>query len=319
VAVIVLRRRHPYLVTGWLWYLIMLAPVVGILQVGSQARADRYTYLPQIGLLILLTWAAADFSARWRYRRLILTGGSAIALMVLTFAARTQASYWRNSQTLWTHALASTYDNVLAEEDLGQAVYENGMVGEAIAHFQRALEIDPNQASVLSSLGAALLDAGRADESLAQLQKALEIDPRDGNAHYNLANTLLHMGRADDALAHYDIALGIEPNDIQARNNAAWVLATWPDAQIRNGKKAVALAENADAFTNRRNPIIATTLAAAYAETGRFPEAVKTAERALQLATAQGDAERASSIRAQLTVYKSGLPFRDERYLSFGR
>lgn len=319
VAVFVFRRRHPYLVTGWLWYLIMLAPVIGILQVGSQARADRYTYLPQIGLIILLTWLVADLAAGWRYRRQILITGSAIVLVALIFAARTQASYWRNSQSLWTHALACTYDNALAEEDLGQAVYENGMVDEAIAHFQRALQIDPNQASVLSSLGAALLDAGRVDESLAHLQKALELDPRAGNAHYNIANTLLRLGRADDALTHYDKAVAIAPNDIQARNNAAWVLATWPDAPVRDGKKAVALAEGADALTNGSSPTIGATLAAAYAEAGRFPEAVKTAQRALQLATAQGDAARASSIRPQLKRYESGLPFRDERSLSFGR
>jgi tetratricopeptide (TPR) repeat protein len=187
------------------------------------------------------------------------------------------------------------------------------MVDEAIAHFQKALQFDPRQVSVHSSLGAALLETGRVDESLAHLQRAVEIDPNESGAHYNLGNTFLRMGRADDALAHYDKALALEPHDTQAANNAAWILATWPDARIRDGKKAVALAEDANAFTKESSPIIGATLAAAYAEAGRFPDAIKTAQRALQLATAQGDAARAGSIRTQLRVYESGFPFRDNR------
>ena len=124
-GVFVLRRRR-YLVTGWLWYLVMLGPVIGILQVGNQARADRYTYLPQIGLYLLLTWGAADLCARWRYRRLLLASLSGIILVALIFSARAQASYWQDSETLWSHALACTTDNIIAEGNLGQACYAKG-------------------------------------------------------------------------------------------------------------------------------------------------------------------------------------------------
>ena len=118
ITVFLLRRRR-YLVTGWLWYLIMLGPVIGILQVGSQARADRYTYLPQIGLALLLTWAAADCCARWRHHRLFLGTLSMIILAALTLSARIQASYWKDSETLWNLALSRTSDNLMAELNLG--------------------------------------------------------------------------------------------------------------------------------------------------------------------------------------------------------
>ena len=141
-GVFVLRHRRPYLLTGWLWYLGMLVPVIGIIQVGLQARADRYTYLPQIGLYVLLTWAAADLCAGWRHRRVVLGGGATVILAALIFCARAQTSYWRNSESLWTHTLACTSDNFIAHNNLGNALLQKGRVDEAIAHFQKALQIN---------------------------------------------------------------------------------------------------------------------------------------------------------------------------------
>jgi tetratricopeptide (TPR) repeat protein len=313
VAVFLLRRRR-YLLTGWLFYLIMLAPVIGILQVGSQAHADRYTYLPEIGLALLLTWTVADLSARWPYRRPLLSVLSAGIVVALTFSAHTQASYWKDSETLWTQALSRTSDNLMAELNLGEAVYKLGRTPEAIAHFERALQIDPNQAWVYSSMGAALLEIGRPSESLAILQKAIELDPRSSDAHYNLGNTFLQMGRGNDAVAHYKRALELAPDDTETMNNLAWTLATSPDALVRDGPKAVQVAERADALTNNANPIISATLAAAYAEVARFPEAARTAQRAIQLAVNEGNDLRAASIRTQLSAYESGKAFRDRRF-----
>ncbi len=171
VAVFYFRRRR-YLVTGWLWYLVMLAPVIGILQVGSQAHADRYTYLPHIGLYLLLTWAAADLIERWRYSRLVLGTLAIGVVMALALAAHTQASYWQNSETLWRRALACTTRNSGAEQNLGQAIHEKGNVEEAIAHFQNALLIDPSQATVHSALGVALLEMGARQQSLSSFRKS---------------------------------------------------------------------------------------------------------------------------------------------------
>lgn len=315
ISVAVFRfRRHRYLVTGWLWYSVMLAPVIGILQVGSQAHADRYTYLPHIGLYLLLTWAAADLIERRRPLRSVRGALSIVIVLTLAFAARIQTSYWQNSESLWRRALACTSRNSGAEQNLGQAIYEKGNVEEAMVHFQNALRIDPSQASVHSALGVALLEMGRADQSLISLRTALEIDPNDADAHYNIGNTLLRLGHAREAVAQYSRALEINADDIEAQNNLAWVLATCPDAVVRNGLRAVAIAERADSLTMGKSPVISATLAAAYAETGRFSDAVKAAERAFQLASAEGNQSRASSIRAQIELYRTASAFRDRRY-----
>lgn len=319
VGVLVLRRRGPYLVTGWLWYLVMLGPVIGIVQVGAQARADRYTYLPQIGLYLLLTWTVADLCAGWRPRRLVLGTLAIMILTALVWTARNQASYWQNSESLWTHAIACTSNNAIAHTNLGQAYYEKGMMEKAIAHYQNALQIDPNQALAYSALGVALLDTGRPGESVIHLLKALEINPNFADAYYNLGNTYLQIGRANEALAQYRRALEINSRDIEALNNMAWLLATWPEAAVRDGPKAVELAERANSFTHGESPLVSATLAASYAEAGRAADAVRTAQRAFQLATDQGNAARANSIRTQIEIYESGAAFRDHRYASSPR
>jgi tetratricopeptide (TPR) repeat protein len=312
--VVFLLRRRRYLLTGWFFYLIMLAPVIGILQVGSQAHADRYTYLPEIGLALLVTWTVADLSARWRYRGLLLSVSSLAIVAALTFAARTQAFYWKDSETLWIRALSRTVDNLMAELNLGEALYKSGRTPEALSHFDRALQIDPSQAWVCSSMGAALLEIGRPNESLASLQKAIELEPKFSDAHYNLGNTFLALGRAQEAVAQYKQALDLMPDDTEAMNNLAWVLATSPDALARDGEKAVQVAERADVLTNNASPIISATLAAAYAEAGRFPDAIKKAQSAIQLALNEGNNSRAGSIRNQLAAYESGQAFRDRRF-----
>jgi protein O-mannosyl-transferase len=271
----VLRRRCPYLLTGWLWYLIMLVPVIGIAQVGAQARADRYTYLPQIGLYLLLTWAAAELCAGRRYRRVVLGGCSAIILLALILCARTQAAYWQNSESLWTHTLACTSDN----------------------------------AAVHNNLGNFLFGQERLDEAITQYQKALQINPDFPQACYNLGNTLALKGRVAEAIAQYQKALQIKPDYAQAQSNLAWLLATCSQASLRNGNRAVALAQQANQLTGGENPVILHTLAAAYAEAGRFPEAVETAQRALELAEAQSNPALAGVIQSQMELYQAGAPF----------
>jgi tetratricopeptide (TPR) repeat protein len=181
-------------------------------------------------------------------------------------------------------------------------------------HFQNALRIDPNQATVHSALGVAFLEMGRIQQSLTSLERALEIAPNDADAHYNFGNTLLQLGRAREAVAQYSRALELNRDDVEAQNNLAWVLATCPEAKVRDGIRAVAIAERADSLTLRKSPVIAATLAAAYAEAGRFADAVKAAERAFQLASAEGNQSRANSIRAQIGLYQTATAFRDGRY-----
>ena len=195
----------------------------------------------------------------------------------------------------------------------GNALLQAGVADEAVAHLERAIEIDPTYVPAYSKLGYVLLQKGRPPESLKYLERALRIDPDFLSAHFNIANTLLQLGRGEEALSHLQKALAIAPNDAEAQKNMAWIMATSPDPQIRNGAKAVELAERANQLTDSRNPIMLVTLAAAYAETGRFSDALNTAERALQLADDSGKVGLAAAARAHIALYRSGQPVRDVR------
>lgn len=313
-VMVVIWRRRGYLVTGWLWYLVMLLPVIGILHVGNQSHADRYTYLPQIGLYLMVCWSVTELAARWRHLWLPITVAATGAIVALTLTARIQASHWQDSESIWRHALAATSDNIIAESNLALGLYWKGKNEEAMHHYEQSLMINRRQPEPLSSLGAFYLALGRVQDALAVLREALQLEPRLEDAHYNLGNTYLTLGDAEQALASYQRALELQPDDTEALNNMAWILSTWPQSSIRNGVKAVALAERADTLTRKQNQIIAATLAAAYAETARFPEAEQAAERAFKLAEAEGNESRAQFIRAQLDTYKAGKPFRDNRY-----
>ena len=197
--------------------------------------------------------------------------------------------------------------------NLGNALLRSGRAEEAIVHFRAALSVQPNYLPALNYLGSALLQTGHPDEAFVSLQKAAEIDANYLPVQFNLANTLLQLRRWDEAVAHLRLALTISPNDPEAMKNLAWVLATCPEARIRDGAEAVALAQRANALTGDRNPIFAVTLAAAYAEAGRFSDAVRTGEAALQSASDSGNPTLADAIRGYIELYRSGQPFRDIR------
>jgi tetratricopeptide (TPR) repeat protein len=276
-GVFILRRRRPYFLTGWLWYLIMLAPVIGIVQVGAQARADRYTYLPQIGLYLLLIWAAADLCAGWRHRRVVLGGGSTIILMALIFCARAQTAYWRNSESLWTHTLACTSDNFIGHNNLGIALLKTGNVDEAMVHYQMALEINPDFAEAHNNLGNFLFQKGSVDEAMVHYQKALEINPDYAEAHYNLGYALLKMGNVDEAIAHLQKALQINPDYAEAHNNLGYALIQKGsvDEATAHFQKALQInPDYADAHNNLGNMLL---------EKGSVDEAIIHFQKALQI------------------------------------
>jgi tetratricopeptide (TPR) repeat protein len=200
----------------------------------------------------------------------------------------------------------------LAHNNLGNTYLQMGRMQEAIEQYKKASEIDRYYFQAYNNLGAALLQVGRLDESLANLKKALEIEPEDSETHNNFGNTLLRMGRAEEALVHYNSAVDKKPESINALNNLAWLLATSPEARIRNGPRAAELAERADRLAAGNNPVVIATLAAAYAEAGRFAEATTTAERALGLATVSGNRALADAIQGQIDLYQSGSPSREK-------
>ena len=224
-AVLAVRKRFPYLVFGWLWYLGTLVPVIGLVQVGSQAMADRYTYLTQIGLFIAIAWGAMQVAGTWPYRRWGLAAVSAMAVAGLMGCAWQQTGYWRDSETLWAHTLACTSQNVTAHNSLGNALLSRGQVDEAIVHFRNALEIKPDSADAHNSLGNALEHEGQVDEAIAHYRKALEFKPDHADAHNNLGLALAERGQVDEAISHYRKALEIKPEFAEALNNLGNALA----------------------------------------------------------------------------------------------
>ena len=195
---------------GWLWFLGMLVPVIGLVQVGSQTIADRYSYLPQIGLYIAVAWTARYVSQTWAFRGLLLGSISMLAMLGLLSCAWRQAAYWIDDEALWRHTLACTAENYFAHGALGTVLAERGRVDEAIDHFQKAVHIRPAWELARCCLGAALARRGRTDEAIAQYQAALRIEPDYEEAHVNLAIALVREGQIAQAITHYEEAIRIK-------------------------------------------------------------------------------------------------------------
>ena len=225
LAALAYRRRYPYLLVGWLWFLGMLFPVSGVCQAGSQAMADRFTYLPHIGLYLALIWAVVDQCRSRPYRRWLYGIASALVLAILMGGAWRQTCFWCDSETLWTHSLACTGSNCVAHHNLGNALADRGEVDSAIAHYQEALEIKPDLAGAHNDLGNALAGRGQVDLAVAHYRQALKIKPDFAEAHNDLGKALAGRGEVDSAIAHYQKALEIKPDNELAYNNLGVALA----------------------------------------------------------------------------------------------
>jgi tetratricopeptide (TPR) repeat protein len=206
-------------------------------------------------------------------------------------------------------ALQTQPDSAEACYNLGNVLFQKGNVDQAVAYYKQALQLKPGYAEACINLGNAWLQNRNVDEAIAQYQQALQIAPDSLEARNNLGNAWLQKGNPSQAIVEYQKALQIQPDSVNALNNLAWVLATSPDRSLRDGPKAVKLALQANRLTGNADPDILGTLATAYAEAGQFPEAVDTAQRAIQLAEKQSDGELANSIRAELKLFQSGIPF----------
>ncbi len=231
------RRKCPYLLCGWLWYLGTLVPVIGLVQVGSQAMADRYTYLAQIGLYIAVAWGAADlcaagfsaipflYNTKPGYPRGPFAAVSALLVAALLVGGWRQTALWHDSRTLWTHALACTSQNPIAHNSLGNVLADSGQVEDAIAHYRQALEIESGYAAAHHNLARALAGRGEASEAIAHYRLALAINPDYAEADANLGIALAGRGEVEDAIAHYRRALAINPELVEAHNNLGNALA----------------------------------------------------------------------------------------------
>ena len=251
-----LRRERPYLLVGWLWYLGMLVPMIGVVQAGAQAHADRYTYLPQIGLCVLAAWALADFRTVPGQARV---GAAVLILVALIVCTRRQVAWWRDGETLWAHAIACTARNGVAENNLGDILIGQGKVDEAIVHFRNAVEYQPNFAFAYSNLGNAFAAKGEFDQAAAWDERAIRVEPAYAEAHFNFGNTLLRMGRTDAAIAQYEDAVRIRFDYAEARANLGAAL-------LRSGRLDAAILEDRAAIEfDPGNPAIRRNLEIALA------------------------------------------------------
>jgi tetratricopeptide (TPR) repeat protein len=370
------RERRPWLAVGWLWFLGTLVPVIGIVQVGGQALADRYTYLSTLGLAIAFVWGAAEIAVRARIPKAALAATCAVIALALGLATARQVALWKDTRTLFTHTLEVTRDNAVAHQVLGNALLLSGDGDAAIVELEAALAIAPEFAEAHNNLGSALGTKQRFDEAAMHFRAALRSSD-SAETHHNLGYTLAEMGHADEARKEYEAALAIDrddvlsnsklgamllesgrfaealehfqrtlalapddletrrssaiartlqgdveggiqdyreilsrsPNDLDALNNIAWIRATHAEARHRNGAEAVRLAEAAHDAAREENAALESTLAAAYAETGRFADATRACEHAIEIARRAKPEQDTRSFAAQLACYRSGRAF----------
>jgi Tfp pilus assembly protein PilF len=236
------RRGMPYLVVGWLWYLGTLVPVIGLIQAGLwPAMADRWAYVPFIGLFVMIAWGIPELVTRWRFVKVGLGIGAGAFLSTLMGITWVQMGYWANSVTLFERALAVTSGNYAAHYNLGVSLFSQSKIDEATGHFREALRINPSFLDARTNLGVALVNQGRIAEAVQHLNEALQINSRSQTAHNNLGVALAQEGRIDDALQHFNEALQINPDFDDAHNNLGVVLASQEkfDEAIEHYSKAL--------------------------------------------------------------------------------
>jgi len=419
-VVILLRLSKPYLLTGWLWFFVMLLPVLGIIPICVESRADRYMYLPLIGLVIALVWLGEEWSRRYlspSVRSVVITLLSISFLGWFGFASWIQASKWKDDLTFWRHALDSGKDKARLKLEMGLSIYEMGDHSGGLALMEEAVRLNPDRVDLRNSLGCTLLDFGRYDEAVNQFTEALKIlpgDPRsesnlgwalrqagkyeealihmkkalggegfmDACIHYNIGETLFQLGRYDESITHFQWDLKYDSNDILAEegiakaflikgqlqesivhfqrvltlkpnnaevlqilaelgsfrynhgersvgiallnqvnqlnldnpifmNDLAWMLATAPESILRDGMRALYLADRANKKRGGKDPLMLDTLAAAYAETGDFAKALECAHHALILAETSGKMDLVEGLKKEIILYEAGKPLRE--------
>ena len=338
------RRAHAYLPVGWLWFLGTLVPVIGLVQVGSAALADRYTYIPSIGVFIAVTFGICSLADRFQFPQKAIATAAVLILAICLILTENQLRYWHDSETLFVHALAVTKDNHVAHVNLGVALEGKGELNEALAEYRAAEQLAPelfhihyNLGNLLDNLGhpnealveyrwavllkpslpslhngagMVLAELGRFDEAMGQFTEAVRLDPNYPAAHFDLGKLLLKQGRDAGAIDELRAALRIDPDNFQILAYTAHVLAADENPQIRDGRTALVLAIKAKLLTGETQPYVLDALGMACAETGDFTNALEETQRALDLATA-AKMKKLEPLQQRLELYKNQQPWRE--------
>jgi protein O-mannosyl-transferase len=288
------RRDHPYVLVGWLWYLVTLIPVIGLIQVGSQPVADRYAYVPLIGLFIIVAWGVPEILARRRVTTTVLATAAVVVVTTCVVAAREQVHHWRSSITLWQHAVSVTTENYRAQGNLGHALAAEGRLDEAIKHYSEAVRIRPGYAEAHNNLGLALVRQGRIEEAIPHYTEALRFLPDYFEAQSNLGAALAGTGRYADAINHFSIAVRLQPDNLQARQNLVRAHYEFGRVLAERGDIDQAIQQFLEAL--RLDPTNADgqyDLGVMFVRKGDLRSALNRFEEALRIDRNHGDARRA--------------------------
>ncbi len=326
-------RNRPCFLVGWLWFLGTLFPVIGIVQIGQAAMADRYSYIPLIGLFVAAAWSLSNLP--------ILRIAAIVAVFACAVIARQQVNYWQSTDIIFRHADEVTVKNHLAKTEIGLALVAqgkteaakkyylaaieakpdfpeayfclanvllgNGKTDEAIANYRRAIILDPFYFEPRKSLGVILTLQGKWVEAVEHLRAAQKLSLGDYDVSLNLGNCLLMTGTSVEAIAEFRQALRLKPDSVEALNRLAWLFATSADAKSRDGAEAVRLARRACELTDNKDPRSLVSLAAGLAEAGQFAEAVTTVEKA----QSYGQTGLSGILNHLLELFRAGKPFRE--------
>jgi tetratricopeptide (TPR) repeat protein len=309
-------KRKPYLAVGWLWYLGTLVPVIGLVQVGNQAMSDRYTYIPLIGLFIIITWGIHDLIKGRRYQQVVLTMLASILLTYFFTCTRLQLRHWKNSLALFEHTLNITANNYVIHNNMGLALSDQGRINEAINHYHKALRINPNDIYAHSNLGIALFNQEKTDEAIDHFRKALQIDPSIPEIYVLMGTALIKKEMIDKAIDYFRKALQLKPDITEAQYYLKKALTTLKKIDEAFAKTKEAVENNPD------DPSLHYRLGRLYQQKGELDEAIDQYQKALSIQSefpealnslaevyvARGDYDMAVSVLKKMTTLWPNTP-----------